>query len=436
MPPNPFVVGQPVSPHRFVGRTTEIEAAFDQIFARSHLAIWGSPGMGKSSFLEKLASPEAWEERGEDPSNAVIVLLSCESIDPFNASSFWLEVLNIMKNKLDSVPELQTEIETLLATGQTTRNSLRQVLQKLGKTGKFLVLLLDDYDAALRENEQYTQADMQTFLSECRNLACHSQERKYLSIVVTSLQRLNELGPPLSPASSPWYNHYLFQSLKPLYPTEVERLLGIISITPALREAIQEIAGGHPSLVQIAGFLLYLKLRTSQWQEPDVQEFTKNLESDTRQISQNIWERCSEVEQTLLMLMALSSLQGRLHKKRYDLSGIDIIFSQKERELINLEEQGVIIRSATQAGKKVPYFTSSIVERWVIQELGNSNDALLQKRQKVFLKLMSHEQAEKVTKAIRWLWDHKDEIPSTLEWFGKITSALPKGAIQSLFNWM
>lgn len=76
------------------------------------------------------------------------------------------------------------------------------------------------------------------------------------------------------------------------------------------------------------------------------------------------------------------------------------------------------------------------MERWVIQELGNSNDASLQKRQLVFLNLMSHEQAKKVTEAIRWLWQHKDEIPSTLEWFGKISSALPKGAIQSLFNWM
>ena len=435
---NPFVVGQPVSPQRFVGRLSEIEAAFDQIFNRSHLAIWGGPGMGKSSFLEKLASPEAWEERGEDPSNVVIVLLTGESISPFTASSFWREVLNIMKDKLESDPTLQSDIQTLLETGQTTKDSLRQVLRKLGKTGKFLVLLVDDYDAALRENEQYTTVDMQTFLSECRNLTYHAQERKYLSMIVTSLKRLNELGPPLNPASSPWYNHYLFQSLKPLTQTEVERLLGIISITPALQEAIREIAGGHPALLQIAGSLLYRDLRMAQWLEPDVQAFTKKFESDTRQILQDIWARCSDVEQTLLMLMALSSLKGRLPQGRFNLSGIDLIFSQKERDLINLEEQGVITRSAEQVGKKIPIpsFASSIIKQWVIQELGNTNDELLQKRQKVFLNLMSHEQAKKVTEAIRWLWEHKDVIPSTIEWFGNVSAALPSGAIQGLFNWI
>lgn len=352
MSQNPFIVGQPVPPERFVGRNSEIEAAFDQIFNRSHLAIWGGPGMGKSSFLEKVASPEAWEEREEDPSNVVIVLLSCESINPFSASSFWREVLTIIRDKLDSEPALQTEIETLLEKGQTTKDSLRPILRKLGNTGKFLLLLVDDYDAALRENEQYTNVDMQTFLSECRNLTYHCQERKYLSMIVTSLKRLNELGPPLNPASSPWYNHYLFQSLKPFTETQVKRLLGITSMTPELREAIQKIAGGHPILLQTAGALLYRELQTGIGQAIDDQAFARSFESDTRQIFENIWARCSEVEQTLLMLMALSGLKGRLPQGRYDLGGIDIIFSQKERELINLEEQGVIIRSADGAGKK------------------------------------------------------------------------------------
>ncbi|BAZ27187.1 hypothetical protein NIES4073_81040 [Kalymmatonema gypsitolerans NIES-4073] len=439
--PNPFVVAQPVPAERFVGRTSEIEAAFDQIFNRSHLAIWGGPRMGKSSFLEKLASPLVWEERGEDPSNAVIVLFSCESINPFTASGFWQEILSIMRDNLDSEPELQTDIETILSGGQTTKDSLRQVLRKLGKKGKFLVLLVDDYDAALRENEQYTQTDMEAFLSECRNLAYHCQERKYLSMIVTSLKRLNELGPPLSPSKSPWYNHYLFQSLKPFTEAEVERLLGILytpelqEIIRKLQEAIREIAGGHPALLQTAGFFLYRELRDSQEQAPDAQAFARKFESDTRQIFQNIWERCSEVEQTLLMLMALVRLQGRLHKRHYDLSDIDRILSQKERDLTNLEEQGVITRQVKN-GKTEYSFTSSIMERWVIQELGNSDEPLLKKRQKVFLNLMSHEQADKVANAIRWLWKHKNEVPSTLEWFGKVSAALPKGAIQSLFNWM
>ncbi|NMG08273.1 ATP-binding protein [Brasilonema sp. UFV-L1] len=458
---NPFIVGQPVPPESFVGRKSEIDAAFDQIFNRSHLAIWGGAGMGKSSFLEKLASPQVWEERGEDLSKIVIVLFSCQSINPFTPSGFWREVLSGMRDQLDIEPDLQTEIETLLAQGLTTKDCLRQILRKLGRKGKSLVLLVDDYDAALQENKQYTEADMVTFLSECRNLAYHSKERN-LSMIVTSLMRLNELGPPLSPASSPWYNHYLFQSLKLLTEQEAEQLLGIAPQTPEsqpLRDIIREIAGGHPALLQNAGSLLYRKLRTAQGTAMDAQAFAtafaREFKSDTRQIFQNIWDRCSEEEQSLLMLIALYGLKGRLNEESYDLSDLDIIFSQKERELTNLEEQGVITRTelveqgkvtnihekrvgirTEQGNKKILSFTSSLMEEWVIQELRNTNNESLEKRRKVFLNLMSHEQTKNVTQAIRWLWNHTQEISSALELFGKLSAAFPKGAIQGLFNWM
>lgn len=36
---NPFVVGTPIVPERFVGRKSLIAAAFDQINNRSHLAV-------------------------------------------------------------------------------------------------------------------------------------------------------------------------------------------------------------------------------------------------------------------------------------------------------------------------------------------------------------------------------------------------------------
>ncbi|NEP54811.1 MAG: ATP-binding protein [Moorea sp. SIO3C2] len=283
---NPFVVGAPVPSDRFVGRRSEIMAAFDQIFNRSHLAIWGAPAMGKTSFLELLASPEVWKEYGQDPSEVVMVLLSCESIQPFTASGFWQEVLIELIDKLDSEPDLKSDIETLLDQGKATARGMRQVLKQLGKRNKFLVLLVDDYDAALRENPQYTQADIETFVTECRSIAYHSRERTYLSMIVTSLRPLNELGPPFNPNSSPWYNHYLFQSLKPLTETEVEQLMASIPITPALRDVIKDRAGGHPALLQIAGSLLFRALRTGKL--PDTETFTKEFDDQTRHIFQDI----------------------------------------------------------------------------------------------------------------------------------------------------
>ncbi|MFM6812232.1 MAG: ATP-binding protein, partial [Dolichospermum sp.] len=103
----------PVPPEYFIGRTSEITAAFDTIHARSHLAIWGGPGMGKTSYLDKVACPQTWVEYGLDSSPAVIVLFSCQSLYPFTPAKFWAEILTIMYDKLEYEPELQAEIRNL-----------------------------------------------------------------------------------------------------------------------------------------------------------------------------------------------------------------------------------------------------------------------------------------------------------------------------------
>ncbi|MFM6814872.1 MAG: ATP-binding protein, partial [Dolichospermum sp.] len=115
--------------------------------------------------------------------------------------------------QLDNEPQLQREIKPLLER-TVTNDSLRQALRRLGKKDKFLLLLVDDFDAALVSNDQYTEAEMGTFLAQCRSLAVHTEESQYLSMIVTSLEPLSKPGPPLNPNASPWYNHYLFQSLK------------------------------------------------------------------------------------------------------------------------------------------------------------------------------------------------------------------------------
>ena len=129
-----------------------------------------------------------------------------------------------------------------------------------------------------------------------------------------------------------------------------------------------------------------------------------------------------------MMLVALTELQGKLPNKNFDLGDIKNIFSQKEIELKVLIERGIL--QQVQKEDLVSYsFASSIMEWWVVKQILNSNDLDLQDRQKVFLNLMSHKQAEKLTSSIRWLWQNRDKVPSILEWVGKLVAAIPKGAI-------
>ena len=430
MSENPFFPGKPVPPEFLIGHEYEIAISFDQIYQRGHLAIWGGPGMGKSSFLGLLASSQVWEENGLNPSKVVIATMDCESIHPFTPSGFCREVLNAIKdaikNQLNGTT-LEAEIQELLHQGEVTKDKLKQILLDLGREKKFLLLLVDNFDFALQENEEYTKADMQRFLSDFRSLAVATAEGRNLSMVVTSLKRLNEIGPKLNSKASPWYNHYLFVQLKPFNNHEVEELLSKIRMTLELQEAIKEVAGGNPRLLQIANFLLYrqreMEVRANK--HPNVQQFINNFEISTQQIYQMTWERCSEIEQALLMLVALFDLKGRLHQRRsFDLSNLDLIFTQRERELNNLKEQGLIIHK--QEEKKIVYsFASSMMQKWVIQEVWNTDNPFIEERERVLIQLISHQQL----KQIKSIWEQRDSIISTIEWFGKLVAAFPKGFI-------
>ena len=414
---NPFFPGKPVLPESFVGRTSEINYAFDQIHNRSHFAIWGGPGMGKSSFLQKLASEQTWREYGLDPSQGIAVMVNCQNIIPFTPAGFWREALSLLHDKLDSEPTLQAEIKPLLEK-PATNDSLRQALRRLGKKDKFLVLLVDDFDAALVSNDQYQEAEMETFLAQCRNLAVHAEEGQYLSMIVASLQRLSELGPKLNPNASPWYNHYLFQSLK-LFPTkDLVQLLNIIR-PPTLRGEIMNITGGHPMLVQTAGFFLYRELQPGI--NPDITSFAENFERDTQQIFKTIWHRCNPKEQVLLMLIALLDIKGHIEELKFKLKGIGRIFTQDGRSLIRLQEQGVIvITSSAIETEKFYSFTSPLMKKWVIQEILQTPEQSIRDREKEFMNLMSHGQVNKVKEVVTWLGKHPEQVGSALDWITKV----------------
>lgn len=419
---NPFFPSKSVPPENFVGRTLEIQFAFGLIAAHSHCAIWGGPGMGKTSFLKKLASEQALREHGIDPSQVVVILLYCQDIIPFTPAGFWKRILELLHEQLDQESQLKAEIEPLLRKPPTNR-IIRQALGKLGQNGKFLLLLADDFDTALLTNEQYTQAEMATFLAECRNLALHADEARYLSMIVSSLQPLSEIGPPLNPHASPWYNHYLFQSLQLFTTEESVKLLNIIK-PPTLRVEIIRIAGGHPSLLQIGGFLIY-EMQSGHYTNADNAEFAQlfakfaqNFEIDTRHIFEVIWQRCNPKEKLLLMLIALLDLDGRIQDIQFNLKGIGRIMTQHEQVLQKLEARCVITSSIGDAGKLYS-FTSPLMKKLATQEILNTSEQFFKDNELVVLNLISRGQLQQVNNFLSSL-SHKTELVTTLlDWIPK-----------------
>lgn len=428
MQTNPFFVGGPVPPEYFVGRKSEIKLAFDLIAKRCHCSFYGGSGMGKSSLLNILTYPEIWREQEPDYDQFYIIYLNCTEINPFTPVCFWRAILNLLKEEIKEknylqVANLPAAINQVLAKDIIDKGCLRQIIREIGRENKYLLLLIDDYDVALRSHKSYTEAEMLTFLREFRNLAVDSKVGKYLSTIVTTFRRLNELGPKLHPDGSPWYNHYLFHLIKPYPIHEVRKVFFTstspyyIRVTQTLQDGILAITHGHPALLQNAGHLLHGKLQEGRI--PDIETFAKDFQSRTEQIFDDIWKFSTEEEQILMILIALSRLEGNLGDKKYALGDIELIFSQKARELLDLEERG-IIKQVESEGKSVYVFTSSLMEWWVLREIQNSNNEQLEKREKVLLKLMSRKQAAKVSNVIKLGWKNREDIISVARILSKI----------------
>ncbi|MEM1167624.1 MAG: ATP-binding protein [Cyanobacteria bacterium P01_H01_bin.35] len=225
MPPNQFFPNIPVPPEKFVGRISELYTIFDQINNRGHSAIYGSSGMGKTSLLKYIKSPNFWDEKGLDFSEALIVYYNWEG--SFTPNSFWQKVLEELINEAEGDEDLQSKIYDVLKAEIIEIRDIRQILREIGKRDKFLLLLLDDYHGILGTQEEYINnleksKEMQTFLSGLRNLAVRSREGQYFSTVVAAFRKLDELGPELPRGGSPWYNHYLYVDLKAFSHEDVD----------------------------------------------------------------------------------------------------------------------------------------------------------------------------------------------------------------------
>jgi len=416
---NPYFVGGPVPTAQFKGRQRSFNSAADQILNGGHLALYGEPGIGKSSFLKYVAAQPGWQAIGMDPSNMIFVYLDCTTINPFAPQEFWRAILS--RSREGEVPS------------STGRREVGQFLNTVGKEGKRLILLLDDYDHVFQTNPTYTEGEMLTFLYEFRSLAVADQAGQFLSTIVSTFRRLDEMG-PRSTLPSPWYNHYLFRPLTPFSRREVDALLSAMprewNISEDHYAGLREICGGHPALIQNACSLIYDHLQGEE-KPLDTSQFTRDFIGATEQYFSNTWKLSNESEQMLMMLIALSKLDGRLNKRRsYNLSDVEIILSQMDRELRVLEERGILQREE-EDGKVVYSFTSSIMEWWVIKEIENSKDELeLNQRERVFLNL-SRKQADEIKNMMRAVWQYKDAVTLVIGWTGKLVGAFAKGVAGS-----
>jgi hypothetical protein len=258
---NPFWIDGPVTPSRFIGRKREARKAFSQLTGpgQGSVAISGPRCTGKTSLLHYIAAPEIASEWDLTEDSALISFLDCQLVEyPFNVTTFWRQVLNLLQPCQGSMGK---ELQKLCQQEQINNTDFEAILDALHEGGQRLILLLDNFDQLIR-----TQATNETiirdFLSQLRALI--NRRPRTLSLVVATGEPLEELCQTIDfGGASPFPNSFMSVRLKGFSDQEINELIeNALSDTDVTfdehdRSHIFRLSRGHPLLAQSAGHLLF-----------------------------------------------------------------------------------------------------------------------------------------------------------------------------------
>lgn len=275
---NPFEYGLPVPPERFYGRKREILEIKNRIGAISPQCInlVGLRRNGKSSLLRYIK--ERMTEFCSDTQKPLVVDLDLSSRN-FKTPEGIIEGLRRGIHRLTgNFPWLKEDNQDGFA--------VEDGLQVLVDKGNRLIILLDEFEAIASNKERLEL--FQDWGEDWRAKASAG----LLTMVIASKRPLNEVYETLS-LGSPFANIFSTTILGAL---EEEAWQSIIhkGFTPnsGLWEWVNELAGGLPYYVQMAGAMLWQK----ENQEKAKEEF--NFQAQPR--FQELWKDLTEVERLAL----------------------------------------------------------------------------------------------------------------------------------------
>jgi hypothetical protein len=189
---------------------------------------------------------------------------------------------------------------------------------------------------------------------------------------------------------------------------------------------IAYLSGCHPQLVQIAAAEIFeQRLETnSPLSQTTLEEIVgERFKAESRGVFEGLWQGTIEIERLLLMLVALQKYQGKLTADQYDLSDLAEIFSERERELIELTERGLLNR--TQTKPPIWEIFCPVFQWWILKEIESSNPEQLAERHKVWGNLVTQKRADKLVGIVGFLQRNREAIESVGRSIVKIAGWTP-----------
>ncbi|MFB0536140.1 MAG: protein kinase [Anaerolineae bacterium] len=397
---NPFICGGPVPSSHFVGREREVKTIFDAIAnpAPGSVAISGDPRMGKTSLLQYICDPTIIERWSLSEDKYVLLFLDCGSTGDFTPPNFWQRVLvHLLRKTKDRT--LAEMIQSILTKQEVHYDDFEAVLYEMHTMGQVLVLLLDEFEWVIDiGNERSTR----TFLGRLRALI--NRQPKVLSLIIATSQDLTGVCRPLRFSTSPFYNSFIFQRLKPFTEANINQLIDKalkqtgVEFSPEDCAYVSRIGGLHPYLVQRAASLIF-DAKTQGLEVADCLEVIgADFEEQARLHFAELWRDLGQPEKRLLIILTMRSIAQKKNEwiRNNDIEILHRLLSRYESALKALADRGLITEVCEAAILCPPAF-----ESWILKEIRSCDEEEFSKYESLASRDLAIEQAQCVSKIMR-----------------------------------
>ena len=418
---NPFINSGVVPVELIIVDSIKASRIFSPlIYEGGSLGLYGERGMGKSSLLNYIAHPPVdWQN--DHLKNHIFVSFNCpDTVSPFTPSNFWLHAVKHLDSKMKAGP-IKEKCQKLLKLQEEGvdlgSNNFHEILDVAAGAGMRIVLVLDDFDAFIIDDKDHIEIT-RTFLQGLRSLTTRNSNKA--NLVTATRRHLEELCKSVNVLGvSPFSNGFTLYRVQMFRDLEMARLfqwvekIGQPCFNSNEASYISYLSGHHPQLAQIAASEIFNQRLEMGAPLNDLTPVGELFKSESRHVFESLWDAASEIEQMMLMLIALQKLEGKIPKRQYDLTDLSVIFSQRERELIELFNRGLIIKTRTDPPEWDIF--SPVFGWWVLKEIESVDPEQLSERRKVWGNLLTQKQAnrlEQLANAVR------DNI-GVIEAFGK-----------------
>ena len=296
---NPFYHRTPIQNiNYFCNRQAETKEILSLLANGQSVSIVGPRRIGKTSLLFHLKTPEVLATYNLSPDQYCLIYVDCAQWGHLQPH----EIFTQLAAEIDQA--LRRGSPEAVSSDTMTFSAFRQTIKRIINQGVKLVFLLDEFDG-LSKNAHLSNE----FFSALRSLSMHFGV-VYITSSVKSLADLAQANDLTSPFFNFFYQIRLglfsFSEAKAL----LKRLVALeeADFTTPVVDALLEMAGPHPFLLQIAGYYAFQlkEEREIRLNDADLAQVGNQFNLQAEPHWHYYWHRLSEHQQKQLALLSES----------------------------------------------------------------------------------------------------------------------------------